>query len=74
MSENWGSGDWRDELIASELEYTERGNTSMLVPSRSLTGVPPSSVPVAWETLLLRGGIGMGLVGLGWRDGKDGKR
>ena len=35
----------------------------MLVPSRSLTGVPPSSVPVAWETLLLRGGIRMGL---GW--------
>ena len=38
----------------------------MLVPSRSLTGVPPSSVGLAWETLLLRGGIG---VGLGWEDG-----
>ena len=33
--------------------------TSMFVPSRSLIGVPPSSVAVAWETLLLRGGIGM---------------
>ena len=43
----------------------------MLVPSRSLTGVPPSSVPVAWETLLLRGGIRMCLAGnersQGWK-------
>lgn len=33
--------------------------TSMLMPSRSLTGVHPPSGSVAdiWETLLLRGGI-----------------
>ena len=40
----------------------------MLVPSRSLTGVPPSSVPVGWETLLFRGGIGMCLArNEGWK-------
>ncbi len=33
--------------------------TSMLMPSRSFSGVPPPSGSVAdiWETLLLRGGI-----------------
>ncbi len=37
----------------------ERGcSTSMFVPSRSFTGVPPSlSVAVACEMLLFRGGI-----------------
>ena len=52
----------------STAEDAEGGATSMLMPSRSLTGVPSASVADIWEMLLLRGGIvGCG-AGMGGED------
>lgn len=53
---------WRGEM--TWLLRREWCSTSILMPSRSFTGVPPPSGSVAdiWEMLLLRGGIVEGVL------------